>query len=298
MNTPIVFSTDDNYAVPTAVAIKSIVDCDSNGELKFFILYSGFLSDDSRRLFESFIGKKNTLEYLDVSGKIPTVSSHISHISSATYYRILLPDLLPEYEKCLYLDGDIVVKNDLSELLNYNFSEEEWVAGVKAASVITSRRTTIKERKRLLGIDNFDSYINAGVTLMNLKALRKNNCVKRMIDLVPENYPIQDQDIINKVCFNHVKIISPKYNAMPCIFYKFNFGIIKIYSLKEIIQTRKNPIIIHYADKRKPWKYLNVKKSEDWRNIYYELKLKDELPDNKIPLKEMIVLFFKNFKIF
>ena len=43
-------------------------------------------------------------------------SFEIRGITAATYYRLLIPELIPEYDKVIYADVDIIFRMDLSEL--------------------------------------------------------------------------------------------------------------------------------------------------------------------------------------
>jgi lipopolysaccharide biosynthesis glycosyltransferase len=52
-------------------------------------------------------------------------------INNMTYYRLLLPSILSDCDKCLYLDSDIIVCGDLYELLKIEI-DDSYIAGVKA----------------------------------------------------------------------------------------------------------------------------------------------------------------------
>jgi lipopolysaccharide biosynthesis glycosyltransferase len=274
MMTPIVFAMDDEYAMPTAVAIYSLLQSYTAPTIEIYILFKDCLSELSKALINHAInsGKVSvSLAYLDVKSLLDNASSHIEHISNATYYRLVLPDLLSAYDQCLYLDGDILVLGDIKELCEIKLQPEEYLAGVSTVMIQTSSSKLQSQRKRILGIDDFDDYINAGVLLMNLKALRLNNCVEKMIKMVPKNYPVQDQDILNIISYKKTKLLPPKYNAMPCIFKKGVRSIYDVYSVDDIKEARINPCIIHYANKRKPWKYINLHEGYKWRDSYYAL---------------------------
>lgn len=290
METPIVFAMDDRYAMPTGVAIKSIVNHFSGKYLNFFILYSGKLSPMSKGILcEAIQSDKITinLTYIDVKNVISKASSHIEHISAATYYRIALPVLLSEHDQCLYLDGDIVVTDDIYPLLQIELKSDEYVAGVSTVLIQTARDSVKKERLKKLGIGNFDTYINAGVALLNLKALRDNGCVERMIEMIPHNFPVQDQDILNIVCFDKVKLLHPRYNLTPRISNNDKRAY-KVFSKKEIEEANNKPCIIHYADKMKPWRFKGLSKAEEWFRVYDELFANIKLSYNRIPLSEIV----------
>ena len=271
---PIVFSTDDGYAMPTSVAIKSIVDTTSSDYLDFVILYKDSLNDISKTIlsFAAQSEKKHiNISYIDVGERLTLAKSHIGHITAATYYRILLPLLLPDCDKCIYLDGDVIVSDDISKLAEIELTSSEYIAGVSTIMIQLSSKKTQETRMNKIGIPDFNKYINAGVLIMNLKSLRENNCINKMIDLVPCDYPVQDQDILNVVCYGHIKILPPRYNVLPSIYHMSLRKLRHVYSYEDIVDARNFPCVIHYANKIKPWRYVNVKQGERWRQTYNEL---------------------------
>lgn len=68
---------------------------------------------------------------------------------------------MPDIDKCLYLDVDIVVQNDLTELYEQDM-EEYYIAGVKAAGYYYPPEKKQRNMDRL-EMPAFDQYINAGV---------------------------------------------------------------------------------------------------------------------------------------
>lgn len=93
-----------------------------------------------------------------------TANQTHEHVMYPTYYRLLIADLVPLCEKCIYLDSDTLVLKDLSEFYNQNI-EAYYLAGVKAAGYqINALQNQIR-----LQLDDVSHYTNAGVLLMNLK---------------------------------------------------------------------------------------------------------------------------------
>lgn len=296
MSTPIIFAMDDNYAMPTSVAMYSILCNTKEKGIEFYILYNKSLSIKSKEMLKQAIKKSKgnaSLKYIDVDGMLNGLKSTIEHISVATYYRILLPIVLTKYDSCLYLDGDIVVTGDIGELLNLQIPDHIYVAGVKTVMLQTARKKIQQRRMEQLNIDDISKYINAGVTLLNLKALRENYCVDKMIKLIPLNFPLQDQDIINKVCFGKISNLPAKYNVMPITLDCYSNRPSKVYTENELKDARLHPCIIHYADKYKPWKYEDVKMGKTWEQFYTKLYPKKELNREKISLNNKLLLYIK-----
>ena len=193
----------------------------------------------------------------------------IRDISTATYYRFDLAASFPECEKVIYLDVDVLVRGDLSELWNTELGDN-YLSGVKADVNINhswnnkmQKLDYWKEMEECRG-----KYINAGVLLMNFKKIRETQ-----IDLVwKSNIEIQffyqDQDIINMTCKPDIGILPMRYNAMTFYTDKDYAELASqgIYDEYEVELAKNNPVIFHYAGK-KPWNDLCTKRGEIWWNF-------------------------------
>ena len=270
---PVVFSTDENYVMPTAVAIRSMIDNYSGESLDIVIISNGELSENAKEILSKAIGHfvgVNILFRIIDDSIIEGVSSHIGHITIATYYRLFLPEILEQYDRCLYLDGDICVCGDIKPLLTMGLNDDEYVAGIKAAGIVT-KIVGRKKRLEILNIDSLDNYINAGVLLMNLDAMRRDAMQNKFIELASRNFPVQDQDVINVACAGKIKILPPKYNSMPILFQLSSRRLKNVYADIEITDAIDNPCIIHFADSYKPWKYDDVHFCKLWDKYHNEV---------------------------
>jgi lipopolysaccharide biosynthesis glycosyltransferase len=170
---------------------------------------------------------------------------------------------------------DLIVKRDLSEMFRINV-DDNYIAGVRAAGYYQTQEQMDKKKVQL-GIDAIDSYVNAGVLIMNLAKMRKDGLEEQFEKAVENKWPSQDQDVLNAVCYGKIRIIHPKYNAMTK--YELddddaytNIPYLKnVYSKKEWDFARKNPVIIHYCDKLKPWTNLQCVYANQWWDVVRHL---------------------------
>lgn len=270
---PIVFSTDDAYVMPTSVAIRSLALNYSGKQLLFFILSKVPLSDagkDSLVAATRGAGCPCRFEFHCVDDRmLAGVQSHLKHISVATYYRLLIPGILADFPKCLYLDGDICVPGDVAELLEFPLKAGEYVAGVVAFEGATTRHR--RQRLATLGIKDLNTYVNAGVLLMNLDAIRADNVPARWLDLARHDFPLQDQDVINVACFDHIRLLPPKFNAMPPLYARSEKALARVYGMANVKEGKNNPAIIHFANQFKPWMYSGLDGIAPWELYYAQL---------------------------
>ena len=109
--------------------------------------------------------------------------------------------------------------------------------------------------------------MNAGMLLMNLKEIRKDNITTKFKHLSKRNYSAQEQDILNIACIGRILTLPPKYNAMTIRLEEDSPFLRKFYSQEEINEAKNSPHIIHYADTRKPWNSLGVYMESYWWRI-------------------------------
>ena len=120
-----------------------------------------------RDVYYSFINLQGKLKDIYIDERYTIVAS----------YRLLLPDLLPEYDKIIYIDCDVIVRNDLSEIYHQTILKGNYLAAVYEAAL--GRSDTI------FGVYRFvkpGCYINSGFLIMNLGELRRNKMVPKFLE--------------------------------------------------------------------------------------------------------------------
>ena len=116
---PIVFSTDDRYVPFLDVAIRSLIaNASTVYEYRIIVLNTGLNEDNIRKVMQSEKpGFK--IDFVDISKQVEDIKSRfkdVYHFSVVTYYRLFIASLFPQYDKVIYLDCDLVVLGDISEL--------------------------------------------------------------------------------------------------------------------------------------------------------------------------------------
>lgn len=247
MKIPIAISFDNNYKDYAIVMLTSLFENKKEDTIyEIIILKNGELLLD---LIDDLFNKYKNVSYkvIDV-GNAFAGAFEIRGVTIASYYRLLLPKLLPNYNKVIYLDVDLIVTVDLSVFFKTDITNN-YVAGTCAA---------FKSRKDTSYLQSLDiepsKYINAGVLLINLELVRKDNIDNQWINESSKNYLFQDQDIINIVCKDRIVIFSETYNLTNNI--RINYG----------AEYLLSGSIIHYSGP-KPWAK-NCLDSDIWWEYY------------------------------
>ena len=174
------------------------------------------------------------------------------YISTASYYRIALPSLLPYVDTIIYTDTDVINFADLTEMYNLEFKEDIYLKG-------TLDNPGLLGELRSFGIRT-SRYMNAGILLMNLKSMRKYGIEQKIRKFIKTHYlDHHDQTAINAVCYKNFDILSIKYATFKFNSYEnlveFNERQAKNYrySETELKQAFYEPTLLHYVGYTKPW---------------------------------------------
>ncbi len=264
---PVAMAADLNYAKPMSVTITSLLENAAPGtSYDLRILVAEEYPEDVRQRFLSFEtrypGTTITFVVVDAFSDV-TVST--SHLTAPTYFRLELPDLFADLDTILYLDADIVVESDLGELYEQDV-EDAYVGAVPAATY----HLRSDEAAQAMGLPTFRRYINAGVMLMNLRRMREDGLVERFMELSAQEFDSDDQDIINIVCFDGIRHLPLRFNLMtkygPKSFEEFwsRPAPRLVWTKEEYEEALRSPVVIHFADKRKPWVDASADFAERW----------------------------------
>lgn len=257
-NVNMAFCSDEKNITFLAVALKSIIDNASNERIyNVYIVHNGISEYDRGSLLLLVRNNLNFhLSFINI-GKYAQVFSTLfvsGHIPHAAYWRFALPEILEHVDKLIYLDTDVVVIDDIAKLYDENFAKGEVLAGSPGIGVSAELPMTKPSREVLkrYGYVNFKRYINTGVLLINMREFRSEMLFQKFIETASgENFPMHDQDVINLVLMDRIKMLD----------WKWNFAILERFDdyptwLVEDIKTRIAILdisIVHYVGCGKPW---------------------------------------------
>ena len=173
--------------------------------------------------------------------------------TAAMWYRILLPELLPEVDRVLYLDADVIALDDLVPLWETELGDRY------LAAVTNVFQHNHVHRPEELGLPASQPYFNSGVLLLNLEAMRADDCGAKLRDFAianAERIEWPDQDTLNLVLGHSRVALHPRWNCMNSI---YNFAAAKeVFGHEAVAEARARPGIRHFEGPghNKPWHYL------------------------------------------
>ena len=226
----IVSASDDNFVPGLLNLLYSTLF--HNKDAEFYIIDAG-LSQASIDLIAAFSSRNGIRSQILLADKSQLDRLPENPVwSSAMYARILIPQLLPQHDRAIYIDADATVVSDLSELWSMPL-DGNLLAGVLDGSV---------HQKELdhVNIGN-DEYINSGVLVLDLALWREEKTAEQVVHYLLKNTNLifPDQSAINATVKGRVKFLDRRWN-----FFSWDY--------REIPAILPN--IIHYTGNNKPWK--------------------------------------------
>lgn len=250
----ILCATDDKYAPFCGVMLTSFLENHKGFHTEVYIIVKSRLKEEKRlkRLEERYDVKVNIVEFpfSDITSSFPIGNRYWT---IETYYRLFAPVLLPkDIDRILYLDCDIIVDGDVSEMY---FSEIKDISAIVTTDFMSIQAGNPKR----LGYDESFGYFNAGMMLINISYWREHDILQRSINYIKENSEIlflYDQDVLNYVLHDSKKFIGIEYNFFSLYITKMTFDSIDENTKKAVINCK--PRIIHFI-KPKPWSIFSYK---------------------------------------
>ena len=246
MRTCVFLATDSRFALPTAVAVRSI---QNQAPRTPIIVVDLDLTSDDRSLISS---AAPSVEFVQLEDKFlePFAGSKTPR---AMYARVFVDQLVPDVHRVLYLDADVLVRGSLEPLFSADLGDSiigavpmmgAAVEGNPPSFAMEVHRTQDYEESfaHEVGIPPAALYFNAGVMLVDLPAWREANVTERIVQLY-DRLPRDDQALLNYLLWNRWMPLDLRWNS-------------------------KDPsaVIAHFAGDRKPW---NADYYENELNLEY-----------------------------
>lgn len=244
-------STDNNYSKYAGVVIASILlNAKSEDTLHFYVLDGGIEQENKEKILSLKNIKNCEITFVHIDENLFEVYKNIgthAYISLSACYRLKLSSLLPNIDKVLYLDCDVIVNSDLNDLFSEDISEY-YAAGVRDIATKSSGYTP--------KLKDGNIYFNSGVLLFNLDKIRQDNIEEKLEQYTKENIKtirVGDQEIINIVCQGKIKQINSEWNVQTSNFVNRS-------------DYTKSPKIVHYIGRQKPWIFGSM---NYWKGLYF-----------------------------
>lgn len=251
----IVFCAEGTYIPHAAAMLDSLISANPGESFELSLLQGPDMDVAESQRLEQWLADKRqplrriTLDPAESIGK--DFRSPFFHRS--IWYRVLLPGLLPQVPKVLYLDADTLVVDRIRPLW------ETDLAGHLFGAVVNPLYPTMPNWPvEKLGLPTRQRYLNSGVLLLDLDAMRREGCVQAVRDYAsssPGHYghAVTEQDALAALYHNRCLFLHPRWN-MQTTFFELGLADIPARS-QDVVEARRKPAIVHFIG-AKPSHYL------------------------------------------
>lgn len=269
---PIAFAFDNNLVMPACICISSLMmNAKEDTFYDIFILHSAsenMNKSDLDRIPEFY--KNCRIQYREVGNEFDG-AFEIRGITTPAYYRLLIPELIPEYDKVLYSDVDVIFRDDLCDIYN-TYIAGCYVGGVNSVAHLDNDTIAYYNK---LGLDT-KGIIYSGNLIINSREILSDNIIPKFKELRDRKLRFQDMDMINIVCKDKIKYLPPAFcwtNYINKYSVERNPHLYEIFTAEEI-ELAKDRGLVHYNG-QKPWKGYCVN-FDIWWEYYRKSPFYDE----------------------
>lgn len=284
-NKHIFFGVDNEFVSHALITIMSLIDNAGESLYQFHIISSELNDADTTRIKKILDGTPHGLTYHHVGDELFSLLPTTSLFTKATYYRLLAPLLLPDADKVLYLDADMVCLNSPEELWTIPTGDNDIALVVSESDIL---KDELVRNAGLIGT----SYFNAGMMLIDVARWNRSHISEKAFSLL-NNREIRlkylDQDALNIILEGSVRYVSRRFNYIEMLAHNEHGYRTDVPS---------DTCILHYAGADKPWHEWNQQQvCKYYRNIYRRSPLAEHplyLPKNHSQAKRMYKTMFRN----
>ena len=249
---PILFTFDEKLVLPAGVCITSLLEnALPDTFYDIFILHSPACHFEQTPLAE-FPKRypRCRVTFRKVENEFQG-AFEIRGIPETAYYRLLAPELIPEYDKILYSDVDVVFREDLGHYLDIDLGDN-YFGGVDNG---VRYRPDMQQYVRSLGLDPANGYFYSGNLIINAARQRKDGMADRFREYAKTDYYDQDMAIINIACNGRIFPLGPSYcltNNLYKLIVTRRDDMVRDFGEEEIRHALEIGIV--HFNGAKPWK--------------------------------------------
>ena len=240
INIKIALASDENFARHLAALIASILSNSLDDESFDFYILDGGLTAPSQEKIRSLKSIKDfNIRFLKIDfDKLKDCPYHAIYTKN-TYSRLLLDAVLPDIDRILYLDCDMIATRSLGMLWDSELNGKS----LGVVHDFSLDRDSIYHVFPVFLLElTFNDIFNAGMLLINLDKIRKNDLFGTTLEWIaahPNMLQWADQNALNAVFHNDVVFLDGMWNGSA--------------QKKDHLNGESMPAIIHYLTKVKPW---------------------------------------------
>lgn len=246
----VAYVCDEACAFKLAASIESLLGNKSDSDdIKIYVITPNFCDDTIKKL-KLIVKTRGVIKFfyfdfaeLDKFNRLP----NMRHFSTTAYAKALIPNILSDLDKVLYIDADTLILGSLKELWGTEL-KDNYVAAVQDEAYwgyLDKVLNKIVYNNLYKGVKNM---FNSGLMLLNLKKCREDSIRDKFLyQMRNVKHFFGDETIFYYLFYGKILYVAPKWNSGPLI-RNGKLRAYTMYSKAEIEKARHSPIILHLYD--------------------------------------------------
>ena len=247
----ILVTIDRNYLHQLRVMLFSLKESNPQSCFTVYVVHRTLTAEDLEELYWVLADERMTFVPIrpDYEYRRAVVTDRYP---VEMYDRLLAPSYLPEtVDRVLYLDPDIIVKGDVTPLYELDFG------GKLFAGATHIQNGLLRFNELRLGVKDCDLYVNTGVLLIHVEALRKEQDEAQVLSEIEhcrKPLLLPDQDIITMLYGDRIRAVDAlRYNLSDRLLMLGRAGFLSGGAIDRDWPERE-AVILHFCGRNKPWK--------------------------------------------
>ncbi len=181
---------DNDYILFYATLLKSIeINHKTPEKIVSYLIGDNISEENKSKVEQSLTLNKIEIRWMTCADFMPdgySLPNDRSTFPISIYMNIYLPrGLPPEIKKILYLDVDMIVLDDISNLYNLDLGGNVLAAALDRIKIFDHWAGILNYKE--LGLDGNSPYFNTGVMLIDAENWRANLVTQTTIDAIEDN---------------------------------------------------------------------------------------------------------------
>jgi len=244
-------TADARVAMPLAVTLAGLARAHPDNSVEVYICFRRFPQALRDKTASAGSGKLE-IHWLDLND-YDFSGLQIPKDYDTVLLPLLIPERLPEGDRILYLDSDLLIREPLTELWLFPLGDSA-IAAVRDEHLPTFGVKTAVEPWVKLGLSPDSAYFNSGVYLANLETWREERVAEKALALIGcHRFAHPDQTALN-ICFaDRWQELHPRWNVFPGTIEQYSSTPKPKATSDKLREATESPAIVHFAGPRKPW---------------------------------------------
>ena len=242
---PIVFSSNEAFVPYMSAMLESIMEhSDAEKKYAIFVLHSE-LKDSTKEKLEQQTSKLHfKTSFLNVNQHFDKLNFHeTSFYTREVYFRLVIPWIFSQYEKVIYLDGDMITNVDVAELLDMDMGDNCLMASRISGCLL---KNSLKNNK--LGLQNPENHFCSGLLVFNTKKFRELISMQDLLKFAgSRKWNTVDQDVLNILCEGKTLLLDSSWNFLAGHYSKERLDSLPEKYRSDFEDAKQNPKIIHFT---------------------------------------------------